>query len=78
MSLAQSPFFTAVSFAPPPVGLPSVNPLLNPALDELFTSVDGRLFPGIPLAYACFDQGYDTAECLAVQARDIFDRGFRL
>ncbi|KAJ6468927.1 hypothetical protein C8R45DRAFT_435986 [Mycena sanguinolenta] len=38
------------------------------ALHNLFTSVGGRLFSGVPVAYPCFNNGPgDETECLTVQ-----------
>ncbi|KAJ7089096.1 hypothetical protein C8R44DRAFT_648958 [Mycena epipterygia] len=37
------------------------------ALDTLFASVGGRLFPGVPLAHPCFNGGASNGTCLTVQ-----------
>ncbi|KAJ7110724.1 hypothetical protein C8R43DRAFT_162562 [Mycena crocata] len=51
-----------------PGGLQSI--LTQPALDNLFAAVEGRLYPGIPLAAPCFGEGEtNRTQCVAVQAQ---------
>ncbi|KAJ7651928.1 FAD-binding domain-containing protein [Mycena rosella] len=64
--------FTQLSVPSPILAAPSgfYNPLPNvttTALDSLFTAVDGRLFPGVPLAYPCFADGGNGTDCITIQ-----------
>ncbi|KAF8172523.1 FAD-binding domain-containing protein [Mycena galopus ATCC 62051] len=62
MSFAQ--FFLPAGFSTPPL----YSNATHIALNDLFTSVGGRLFAGVPLAYPCFSDGSgDRTDCVNVQ-----------
>ncbi|KAJ7609588.1 hypothetical protein DFH06DRAFT_1376205, partial [Mycena polygramma] len=49
------------------------NPLINistqAALNNLATAVGGRLYPGFPLAYPCFNANGSSMDCLSVETQ---------
>ncbi|KAF8179553.1 FAD-binding domain-containing protein [Mycena galopus ATCC 62051] len=63
MSFAHFPLVPAGLSTPP-----FYNNATRMALDDLFTSVGGRLFAGVPVAYPCFSDGPgDRTDCVNIR-----------
>ncbi|KAJ7440768.1 hypothetical protein B0H11DRAFT_2163285 [Mycena galericulata] len=80
MFLAQAPLLSPVSLAPLPVSFPPWDAFLNvsqTSVNDLYTSVGGRLIPGVPLAYPCFEYGHNGTECLLVRVSNTLHRAYR-